>query len=249
MSKHSPEELLEIFTEVAGLVDKSIQKVENWGPSGKRPGQYNIDVSADEVAIEALLDAGLGVLSEESGLSCAQRPTLAVIDPIDGSTNAAMGLPWFATSICALDKDGMSAALVVNQATKQTYSAIAGQGAWCDGHRIKCCQTATLSEAIVATSGLAPHHMGWKQFRCYGAAALDMCRVADGSWDAFIDMSHDAHGVWDYLAATLICREAGAVVGERYDRDLIVKDPTLRRTPIAAATPELYQQIVAEFDK
>ena len=79
---------------------------------------------------------------------------------------------------------------------------------------------------------------GWAQFRALGASALDLCLVAAGTLDAFVDMSPDAHGVWDYLAATLICAEAGAVVGDALGRDLVVLDHGARRTPIAAATPD-----------
>ena len=80
---------------------------------------------------------------------------------------------------------------------------------------------------------------GWAQFRALGASALDLCLVAAGTLDAFVDMSADAHGVWDYLAASLICAEAGAVVADAFGRDLVVLDHAARRTPIAAATPVL----------
>jgi len=61
--------------------------------SGNRDGQYTIDVSADAIAVTMLTDAGLGVLSEESGLTDSDREFLVVVDPIDGSTNASAGLP------------------------------------------------------------------------------------------------------------------------------------------------------------
>ena len=61
-----------------------------------------------------------------------------------------------------------------------------------------------------------------------------MCYVADGTVDAFIDMSPSAHGVWDYAAALLICHEVGVRVEDAQGRELIVLDHSARRTPVAA---------------
>ena len=58
-------------------------------------------------------------------------------------------------------------------------------------------------------------------------------------------MSPDAHGVWDYLAASLICAEAGVRVVDAAGRDLVVLDHAARRTPVAAATPELLDALLA----
>ena len=99
--------------------------------------------------------------------------------------------------------------------------------------------------AIVGISGLPGARYGWAQFRALGAVALDLCLVAAGTFDAFVDMSPDAHGVWDYLAGTLICREAGAVVVDALGRQLTVLDHDARRTPVAAATPQLLDALLA----
>jgi fructose-1,6-bisphosphatase/inositol monophosphatase family enzyme len=78
-----------------------------------------------------------------------------------------------------------------------------------------------------------------------GASALDLCLVAAGTLDGYVDCVADAHGVWDYAAATLICAEAGVPVVDAHGRDLIHLDPSARRTPVAAATPALLDQLVA----
>jgi fructose-1,6-bisphosphatase/inositol monophosphatase family enzyme len=97
----------------------------------------------------------------------------------------------------------------------------------------------------VGLSGLPPRHLGWQQFRAQGASALDLCEVASGVLDGFVDCSPSAHGVWDYAAAVLICAEAGAVIADGAGRDLIVRDHTARRTPVAAATPALLAELLA----
>ncbi len=86
--------------------------------------------------------------------------------------------------------------------------------------------------------------MGWRQFRALGAAALDLCAVACGLLDGYVDCLVDAHGSWDYLGGMLVCQEAGVTVGDAHGRDLVVLGHAERRTPVAAGTPELYGQLI-----
>jgi fructose-1,6-bisphosphatase/inositol monophosphatase family enzyme len=72
-----------------------------------------------------------------------------------------------------------------------------------------------------------------------GASALDISAVASGSFDAFVDMSPDAHGVWDYLGAMLVVQEAGGVMADAFGRDLVTLDHEVRRTPVAATNEPL----------
>ena len=76
-----------------------------------------------------LLDAGFAVLSEESGRA-GDGDRIVVLDPLDGSTNASRGIPWFATSMCVVDDDGPAVALVANQATGERARGGARAGAW-----------------------------------------------------------------------------------------------------------------------
>jgi myo-inositol-1(or 4)-monophosphatase len=116
---------------------------------------------------------------------------------------------------------------------------VRGGGAWLGDDRLSASGCTSMTEAFVGLSGLPPRHLGWQQYRAFGASALDLCLVASGTLDAFIDCSPDAHGVWDYAAGVLICEEAGASVVDASGRDLIVLDHDLRRTPVAAATDQL----------
>jgi fructose-1,6-bisphosphatase/inositol monophosphatase family enzyme len=100
-----------------------------------------------------------------------------------------------------------------------------------------------LAEAIVIVSDVPPTDAGWAQFRAFGACALDLCAVADGMADAFVDFGDNQHGVWDYLGGMLVCSEAGIGVVDAFDRPLLHLDHRARRTPIAAATPELAAEL------
>lgn len=237
-------EALQCFTAIADAVGSALRTTSDWGESGQRDGQYAVDLVVDSIVLEALADAGLSVLSEESGITDSDSAELVVVDPLDGSTNASQGIPWFATSLCLLDDDGASVALVRNQASGVTYSAIRGRGAWRDGIEISASACTSISEAIVGLSGMPPMPFGWKQFRALGASALDLCLVASGALDGFVDCSVDAHGVWDYAGGMLICAEAGAMVVDGFGRELLVRFPEWKRTPVAAATPELLAQLV-----
>jgi fructose-1,6-bisphosphatase/inositol monophosphatase family enzyme len=168
-----------------------------------------------------------------------------VVDPLDGSTNASLGLPWCATSLCLVVGGEPVASMVANLATGARYSASAGGGATLDGRPISIVERADLRDAVVAISGLPSDDYGWRQFRAMGASALDICAVASGSFDGFVDMSPDAHGVWDYVGALLVVQEAGGVVVDGLGRDLVVLDHAARRTPIAASGRSLLDELLA----
>ncbi|HEX2850544.1 MAG TPA: inositol monophosphatase family protein [Acidimicrobiales bacterium] len=238
------EALLSVLGDAAAAVRTALDRLDDWGLAGTRSGQYHTDLAADEAALAVLDAAGLGVVSEESGVHAGDRDVVVVLDPVDGSTNASRGIPWFATSLCAVDRHGPRVALVVNQAGGERYSAIRGGGAWRDGVRIRPSARTRVEESVVALSGFPPRHLGWRQYRALGAAALDLCAVAAGIVDGYVDCSVDAHGPWDYLGGVLVCLEAGAATADALERDLVVLGHGDRRTPVAGATPELLHDLL-----
>jgi myo-inositol-1(or 4)-monophosphatase len=225
------------------VVQDALATIVDWRPAGDTAGQYALDLVADAPVCAHLVAHGVGVLSEESGLHHPEREVIVVVDPVDGSTNASRRIPYYATSLCAVDADGPLAALVVNVATGERFDAIRGRGARRDGEPIHASDATRLDQALLAVNGLPDRHWGWAQYRSFGAAALDLCAVACGRVDAYIDATISSHGPWDYLGGLLICREAGAVVTDAEGRDLVVLEHGARRTPIAAATPELHDAI------
>jgi fructose-1,6-bisphosphatase/inositol monophosphatase family enzyme len=241
------DDVLHVLDEVATAIRGVLDGLEDWGLAGTaKASQYFSDLAADEVALTILDRAGFGVLSEESGVTEGGRELLVVLDPVDGSTNASRGIPWYAASLCAVDEEGPLAALVRNLATGLTFTAVRGGGAFMDGRPIAPTGQTELGRAVVGLSGYPPRHLGWKQYRALGASALDLSCVAAGLLDAFCDCTAvAAHGPWDYLGGSLICAEAGAPCVDAWDRDLVVREHEVRRTPVAAATPELLQALLA----
>lgn len=245
LTRHSTNaEILQVLNNTADAVSKVLEANTDWSLSGIRHTQYSVDVRADNAALAVLHAAGCAVLSEESQITgqWGDDDILVVMDPLDGSTNASRGVPWFATALCALDKNGMRASLVVNQASgKDRYWATQGGGAFHNGNQMHPSSCSTLKEAVVGVSGLASFRPQWAQFRALGAAALDICLVAQGVLDGWVDFH--SHGVWDYLASILICQEAGVATSEHLDRELLVTQYDQKRTPIVAATPALLAQL------
>lgn len=238
------DDLLAVLEDAADAVTVALAGLDDWGLAGTRPGQYRSDIVADDACLSVLDAAGLGWLSEESGTAHQDRDLVVIVDPLDGSTNASRGIPWYATSLCAVDADGPRAALVADQAGHRRYRATRGGGASVDGDPLVPSTATQLGRSVVAVSGYPPHYLGWRQFRALGAVALDLCAVADGMLDGYIDCSPSAHGSWDYAAGLLVCAEAGVPVVDAFGRDLVVLGHEDRRTPVAAATPELLDELV-----
>ncbi len=239
--------LLDVLRAAAEAVQRALGDLDDWGLAGTRAGQYRSDLAADEACLGVLDEGGLGWLSEESGVAHAERDVIVHVDPVDGSTNASRGIPWYATSLCAVDAEGPRAALVVNLASGRRYEAVRGGGATVDGRPIAPSGAAEIGRSVIGLSGYPNQYLGWKQYRALGAAALDLCAVAEGILDGYLDCSPSAHGSWDYAGGLLVCREAGVEVVDAFDRPLL--DPALvrhadRRTPVAGASAALTSQLV-----
>ncbi|MCU1453364.1 MAG: inositol monophosphatase/fructose,6-bisphosphatase family protein [Acidimicrobiales bacterium] len=230
------DELLGLLQDAAAAVVAALAATADWGEAGTRPGQHHSDLATDAAAVAVLVSGGVGVLSEESGRHHADRAVTVVLDPLDGSTNASRGVSWWATSLCAVDDEGPRAALVADLRHGTRWTAVRGRGAWRDGATIAPSGCRALDAAIVGLNGLPAAPGGWAQYRALGAAALDLCAVADGTLDGYLDCTVDQLGPWDYLGGLLVCREAGALVEDVAGRDLVTLEHHDRRTPVAGAT-------------
>lgn len=226
------------------LAGHAVGQRDVWRQAGERPGQYRLDLVADAAALEVLDAAAVNVLSEESGLSDTGSAITVVVDPVDGSTNASRGIPWYATSLCAVDDEGPLAALVVNLATGIRYQAVRGKGATLDGKPIAPSGSTRIDQSLLVFNGYASEYLNWRQYRSLGATALDLCSVADGRVDGTMDCTEDNLGPWDYMGALLVLAEVGGFIGDVDGREMVVLDPEVRRTPVSAGTEELYESLL-----
>lgn len=239
-------DLLELFAMAADAVNTAVGKLtaeERLAP-GERPGQYALDLAADAAVLDVLHRAPVGVVSEESAASGdASSGVTVVVDPVDGSTNCSRGIPYWSTSLAAVDAEGLVAATVAHQVTGARFTALRGEGAWRDGAPITPSRVDDPGEAIVGLSGPPPRFPRAAQFRALGSVALELCEVASGALDGLLDGAGE-QAPWDYLAGTLICREAGAIVVEAHDRELVTIDHEARRQPVAASTRAVLDELL-----
>ena len=149
------------------------------------------------------------------------------IDPLDGTTNFLHGLPIFAISIGLAREGQIVAGLVYNPVTDDMYVAEKGQGAYLNNRRLRVAARRDLSDALIGCGiphlgKAAEYHARFKtefaavmtkagNVRRLGAAALDLCFVADGSYDGFWERGLQP---WDMAAGVLIVREAGGFVSD-----------------------------------
>ena len=238
----------ELSEQISDEIMFNLSSLKNWGAADGHPGQYRHDVIADEIATPQLIAAGLGVVSEESGPTELDKSFVAIIDPIDGSTNANLGLPWYALSLCLVHKDEAIASFVKNLATGETFIAELGSGAEKDGHKIVVSGVTDIENSILVFNDLPKEHFGWKQYRALGSAALDLCKVADGSFDGFVDMG-EGLALWDYAGAALICKEAGAKITDSESNPISYELTRMRRTQrrqlVCAGSDELHNTILS----
>jgi myo-inositol-1(or 4)-monophosphatase len=201
-----------------------------------------VDLAAEKAIVEVLQQSGISftLISEESGVKefgKTPHQCYVTVDPIDGTTNLVHGLPFYASSIAISTKPVLStvfAALVTDLAHDVAYTAIEGKGAYRDGEKITSSTSDSLEDAMVGldlnsykVKEIAPQLTALiqktKHIRHFGANALELCYVADGTTDAFIDIRGKLRTT-DLAAAYLIVKEAGGTVttplGEALDAKL-----------------------------
>lgn len=239
----TPGDVLDLFALAADAALGAVAALDADARRGRTDvaGQYALDLVADAAVLPLLHEAGVAVLSEESGRSGRpDAPLLVVLDPVDGSTNCSRGLPYWAISLCAMDAAGPYVSLVRNQVTGECTTAVRGAGAWRDGVPLRASGVEHVEHAVVGVAGVPEVVLPWAQFRALGSAALALCDVAAGTLDGYVDA-----GVWtrpwDYLGGVLACWEAGVPAVDGGGRDLAVAEADARRQVLAAATPRLLE--------
>ncbi|HJR90198.1 MAG TPA: inositol monophosphatase family protein [Aeromicrobium sp.] len=185
-----------------------------------------------------------------------------LVDPIDGTVNFVYGLPQYAVSLAAVVGGQTAAGFVINVVSGERWGAARGVGAWRSfgGERQQLVAaeppSAGLAHALIATgfhyvpeirarqaravAELMPHV---RDIRRFGSAALDLCALASGRFDAYVEQGLQP---WDLAAGVLICREAGLVVSG-LDADGEPNEPSERLVMAApkALAEEFFALVVA----
>lgn len=239
------------------------QKQLNLGIGAGGDPIKQIDIEAEKAIVETIAEHGVSftLISEESGIrEYGKSPSenYVTADPIDGTTNLTRGIPFYATSIAVSAKPELNAvhtALVADLFHGTTYTAKKGSGAYRDNMKISPSEQAILEDAVVGIDlntykarEIAPCLTNLiektKHIRHLGANALELCYVADGTTDAFIDIRGKLRTT-DTAAAWLIIKEAGALITTPNGKPLNAKlDPKERLTFVASANPQIHEKIL-----
>lgn len=180
------------------------------------------------------------------------------IDPIDGTTNFVHGIPHLAISIGVWEAGKPRFALVYNPILEEMFWAEEGKGAYCNDQKLQVSTQEKLQNALIATgfpyakvnagveyhwvidcmTNLLPHI---QDIRRLGAAAIDLCYLAQGRVEAFYEIDLKP---WDVAAGILIVLEAGGKVsnvhGEQYNFD---------DKSIVASNGKVHTQLLEKLEK
>ncbi|EOM76834.1 inositol monophosphatase [Rhodococcus rhodnii] len=201
-----------------------------------------VDVVVEDAVISAATKAGVNVLTEERGFVDIGSAVTLVVDPVDGSANAAAGVPLSC----------FSATVAVDGEFTESITTWLHTGlVWWASRTESTFRTSGCTDlASAAVSVLRPHERNWdawsrvareaKRIRILSCSTLDAAFVATGAVDAFLDAGSDTHRLMDIAAAVVLVGASGGVVVDAYDRPIeFDTDLTRRWSGIVAATPEL----------
>ena len=220
------EDIVEIATKAGNIIRKGFGSDFN---IEYKTNESNLVTDIDKASEELIVSfikykyPGHGILAEEGGGQDEDAEYRWVIDPLDGTTNFAHGLPIFAVSI-GVQKNGETIAGVVYDVMRDIiYSAEKGKGAFANGSPIKVGKNDKLAHSVLVTG--FPYNINEnpdnalgkftalttasRGVRRLGSAAIDFCYVAQGVFDAFWEVHLHP---WDVCAGMLIVEEAGGKV-------------------------------------
>jgi myo-inositol-1(or 4)-monophosphatase len=207
----------------------------------------NADFATDALLTQRLRTArpDYGWLSEETADNADRLSNrrLFVVDPIDGTRAFIRDRPWWSVSIAVVEDGLPIAGVVFAPDVEETYTAIAGQGAFMNGAPIHASDCDLIEGCGMIGDERMFSHPAWPQpwpsmrIEARNSTAYRMCLVAAGTFDAAIAIV--AKSDWDLAAADLIAREAGAYCGDHLGRPFAYNQATPSQPSLVCAAPRL----------
>jgi myo-inositol-1(or 4)-monophosphatase len=214
--------------------------------------ENNSPVSDADLAADALLKTRLraarpdyGWLSEETADDPERldRRRIFLVDPIDGTRAYVKDKPWFSVCIAVVEDGAPVASVVLAPALGETYTALAGGGAFLNGEPIRPSVRTDLNDALMVSEEALFRHAVWAnpwppmRYQNRNSLAYRVCLVAAGAADAAI--SWGGKSDWDLGAADLIAREAGAAICDWRGDPYVYNRPDPSQLGLMAAAPGL----------
>ncbi len=218
------------------------------------------DREAEQAIVDVLLDRfpSHQVLAEESHREMGSRSEhLWIVDPLDGTTNFAHGVPHFAVSIAYYRLGVAQFGVITNPISGEWFLSAKGQGAWRNAEQVRVSKTSTLDQALIAMGFYYDrgrmmeatlsiiHDLFQKNIhgvRRFGAAALDLAMVGCGRFDGFFELHLQP---WDFAAGRLFVEEAGGILTDLNRIAL----PLSESSSILASNQVLHSLILAVAEK
>lgn len=222
-------EILESIVDLARNVGDCIQKRANTKMRIYYKGDIDLvtqfDKESQDLIVKGLIKEfpDYGILSEENISENIDAPIKWIVDPLDGTTNFAHGLPIWTITI-ALEVEGEVVLGVVYDPTRgEMFSAIEGSGAFLNKKRIRVSKVKKLDHALLITgfpydireakdnnlNHFSNFAVRAQAVRRLGSAALDLCYTACGRFDGYWELKLSP---WDQAAGSLILKEAGGKI-------------------------------------
>ena len=253
-----------IQQQIKPLLKNLSQPQPNLGIGAGGDPMKQIDLAAESAITNTLKEHEISftLISEESGTEKYGQTAnehFVTTDPIDGTTNLVRGIPFYATSIVVSTKPAINTihtALVTDLVQGTTYTAQKGKGAYRNNQKIAPSKIESLEEAVIGIDlntykiqKIAPKLTNLiqriKHIRHLGANALELCYVADGTTDAFLDIRGKLRTT-DMAAAWLIIKEAGAKITTPKGKPLNVElSPKQNVAFIATANQKIHRIILS----
>ncbi|MHC1566898.1 MAG: inositol monophosphatase family protein [Candidatus Syntropharchaeia archaeon] len=218
-------DLIEIAQRIMEAVKGYIEENEDYREFVRNEGKQDtrkIDMIAEEALENELIKRNLcaRIVSEEKGervFPDGDPSFTLVFDPVDGTTNAVAGIPFFCTSLAYSPKiknatlDDIERGVVVT-AYGKTYHAVKGRGAYLGKKRISSGRSEKPILSVYAYGTKKKFHIeGDVLIRVLGSIAIEVCLVAEGAMDAVADVRGKING-YDLAASALILRESGGII-------------------------------------
>ncbi|MCE5199259.1 MAG: inositol monophosphatase family protein [Armatimonadota bacterium] len=192
------------------------------------------------------------ILSEESGASGIGEPDRVwIIDPLDGTRNYMMGIPFFCVSIGIARNGVPEAGVIYDPIHDEMFYTERGKGAWLNGERISVCNEVTLDDSLISVSWVKRKvdrkrfieyldnlSKDTSYFRRFGSAALATAYVACGRLHAYLQGGLNP---WDVAAGVLLIEEAGGVVTDFKGNPLDLRNPDIE---ILTSNPDLHEMLL-----
>lgn len=242
-----------IAREVTGLVEQRITPILGTTKAQELvEGTTYIDKVAEDTVIGYLADNNIGcvLVTEESGLLGAGGLTV-ILDPLDGTTNALMGIPFYAVSLAFWGEKGKKYGFVKNLCTKEVYEAFADGTPLKNEKKIQPTCTKSIASGYIGKGfeKVLPLVDTW---RCFGSLALELCYVAEGKLKALVDLREKARVV-DVAGAQIIAEAAGIKVtderGNNPFADAFFDEKGFVRKNLICAPPALHEQMLDALSK